>query len=172
MDGPPGRRMDHRQFEEFLLRDRRCVAHARHLREGLVEEHFHGRAEKMQELEVYSMIGAEGFTRLVAAFYRQVPQDDLLGPMYPATDLPGAEQRLRDFLIGRFGGPQTYIEQRGHPRLRARHSPFHINQAARDRWMRLMSSALGEAALPAEAEQVLRKFFDGMSSFMINRVEP
>ena len=112
------------------------------------------------------------FTRLVGAFYRQVPQDDLLGPMYPATDLPGAEQRLRDFLIGRFGGPQTYIEQRGHPRLRARHSPFPINQAARDRWMRLMNSALGESALPTEAAQVLRKFFDGMSSFMINRVEP
>jgi hemoglobin len=73
----------------------------------------------MQELEVYSMIGAEGFARLVAAFYRQVPQDDLLGPMYPAQDLSGAEQRLRDFLIGRFGGPHTYIEQRGHPRLRA-----------------------------------------------------
>jgi hemoglobin len=126
----------------------------------------------MQELEVYSMIGTEGFTRLVAAFYRQVPQDDLLGPMYPATDLPGAEQRLRDFLIGRFGGPQTYIEQRGHPRLRARHSPFHINQAARDRWMRLMNSAFGEAALPAEAEQVLRTFLDGTSSFMINQVEP
>ncbi len=82
----------------------------------------------MPELEIYSMIGAEGFARLVAAFYRQVPQDDLLGPIYPASDLPGAEQRLRDFLIGRFGGPQTYIEQRGHPRLRARHSPFAINQ--------------------------------------------
>src|SRR5208282_4408444 len=67
----------------------------------------------MPELEIYSMIGAEGFGRLVAAFYRQVPQDDLLGPIYPASDLPGAEQRLRDFLIGRFGGPQTYIEQRG-----------------------------------------------------------
>jgi hypothetical protein len=67
----------------------------------------------MPELEIYSMIGAEGFARLVAAFYRQVPQDDLLGPIYPASDLPGAEQRLRDFLIGRFGGPQTYIEQRG-----------------------------------------------------------
>ena len=126
----------------------------------------------MQELEVYSMIGAEGFTRLVAAFYRQVPQDDLLGPMYPARDLPGAEQRLRDFLIGRFGGPQTYIEQRGHPRLRARHSPFPINQTVRDRWMRLMNSAFEEAALPGEAEQVLRKFLDGMSRFMINQVEP
>jgi hemoglobin len=125
----------------------------------------------MQELELYSMIGADGFTRLVAAFYRQFPQDDILGPMYPSSDLPGAEQRLRDFLIGRFGGPQTYIEQRGHPRLRARHSPFPINQTVRDRWMRLMNSALGEAALPGEAEQVLRNFFEGMSSFMINRVE-
>jgi hemoglobin len=126
----------------------------------------------MQELEVYSVIGAEGFTRLVAAFYRQVPQDDLLGPMYAARDLPGAEQRLRDFLIGRFGGPQTYIEQRGHPRLRARHSPFFIDQTVRDRWMRLMASAFREAALPGEAEQVLREFLDGMSTFMINQAEP
>lgn len=125
----------------------------------------------MQELDVYSLIGAEGFSRLVAAFYRQVPQDDLLGAMYPAQDLSGAEQRLRDFLIGRFGGPQTYIEQRGHPRLRARHSPFSINQTARDRWMRLMDNALGEASLPGEAEQVLRKFFKDMSTFMINQPE-
>jgi truncated hemoglobin YjbI len=58
----------------------------------------------MHEVEVYSVIGAGGFTRLVAAFYRLVPQDDVLGPMYPAQDLSGAEQRLRDFLIGRFGG--------------------------------------------------------------------
>ena len=112
----------------------------------------------MQELEVYSMIGAEGFTRLVAAFYRQIPQDDLLGPMYPATDLPGAE-------------PQTYIEQRGHPRLRARHSPFPINQTMRDRWMRLMDNALREASLPSRAEEVLRKFFNEMSTFMINQSE-
>jgi len=118
------------------------------------------------------MIGEEGFTRLVAAFYRQVPHDDLLGPMYPARDLAGAEQRLRDFLIGRFGGPQTYIELRGHPRLRARHSPFAINQTARDRWMRLMDRALREAQLPEEAEQFLRKFLDETSSFMINQAEP
>jgi hemoglobin len=123
----------------------------------------------MQELDVYSMIGTEGFTRLVAAFYRQVPQDDLLGPMYSAKDLPGAEQRLRDFLIGRFGGPQTYIERRGHPRLRARHSPFRINQAARDRWMRMMNNAFAEAALPEKAEQILREFLDEMSTFMINQ---
>jgi hemoglobin len=126
----------------------------------------------MQELDVYAVIGAEGFARLVAAFYRQVPQDDLLGPMYPRHDLSGAEQRLRDFLIGRFGGPQTYIEQRGHPRLRGRHSSFPIDQTARDRWMRLMDNALGEASLSGEAEQVLRKFFDEMSTFMINQPEP
>lgn len=125
----------------------------------------------MQELEIYALIGAEGFTRLVASFYRQVPQDDILGPMYPAGDLPGAEQRLRAFLIGRFGGPQTYIEQRGHPRLRARHSPFLINQTVRDRWMNLMNSALGEAALPDAVEQILRKYLDETSTFMINRIE-
>jgi hemoglobin len=125
----------------------------------------------MLELEVYSMIGAEGFARLVAAFYRQVPQDDLLGPMYPASDLPGAQQRLRDFLIGRFGGPQTYIEQRGHPRLRARHSRFPIDRTIRDRWMQLMDDALGKASLPSEAEEVLRKFFNETSTFLINQPE-
>jgi hemoglobin len=125
----------------------------------------------MHEAEVYSIVGAEGFARLVSAFYRQVPQDNLLGPMYPTRDLEAAEKRLRDFLIYRFGGPQTYIEQRGHPRLRARHFPFRINQAARDRWMQLMNNALVEATLPAETEQVLRTFLDGMSTFMINHAE-
>ena len=71
----------------------------------------------MDELEIYPLIGEEGFHRLIAAFYRQVPGDELLGPMYPADDIEGAEQRLRDYLIYRFGGPQKYIEQRGHPRL-------------------------------------------------------
>jgi hemoglobin len=123
----------------------------------------------MDETEIYSIIGEEGFTRLIAAFYRQVPQDDILGKMYPEEDRAGAEQRLRDFLIYRFGGPQRYIEQRGHPRLRARHLPFRIDQAARDRWMRLMNSAFVEAALPPEVEQFLRSFFDQMASFMINQ---
>ena len=123
----------------------------------------------MNETEIYSVIGEEGFARLVGAFYRQVPQDDILGKMYPPQDLAGAEQRLRDFLIYRFGGPQRYIEQRGHPRLRARHFPFRIDQAARDRWMQLMSNAFAEAALPAEIEQFLRAFFEQMSTFMINQ---
>jgi hemoglobin len=125
----------------------------------------------MEEGNIYSMIGEEGFTRLVAAFYRQVPQDDLLGTMYPEEDRKGAEQRLRDFLVYRFGGPERYIAQRGHPRLRARHLPFRISQAARDRWMQLMNNAFAEASLPAEAEQLLRAFFDQMSTFMIN-VDP
>jgi hemoglobin len=125
----------------------------------------------VEEHQVYSHIGDEGFARLIAAFYRQVPGDDILSRMYPAEDLAGAEQRLRDYLIYRFGGPQTYIEQRGHPRLRARHLPFAIHQAARDRWMQLMNNALCESALPAEAEQLLRAFFDHMSTFMINQTE-
>lgn len=120
-------------------------------------------------MSLYSVIGEEGFARLVAAFYRQVPEDDILGPMYPAEDLHGAEERLRDFLIGRFGGPQRYIERRGHPRLRMRHARFHIDQAARDRWMALMEKAFVQAALPAEAEQFLHEFLSQIATFMINR---
>ena len=122
----------------------------------------------MQEQDVFPAIGEDGFRRLVAAFYRQVPGDSILGPMYPSEDLVGAEDRLCLFLIGRFGGPPTYIEQRGHPRLRMRHAPFQINQAARDRWMQLMTAALVEAQLPPEANAVLWGFFDAMASFMIN----
>jgi hemoglobin len=123
----------------------------------------------MNEDEIFSLLGEEGFTRLVAAFYHQVYEDDILGPMYPKDDREGAERRLRDFLIYRFGGPQRYIEQRGHPRLRARHVPFRINQAARDRWMQLMTRAFSEAALPHEAGQYLRDFLEKMSTFMINQ---
>jgi hemoglobin len=123
----------------------------------------------MIETEIFSVIGEAGFTRLVGAFYRQVPYDAILGKMYPSHQLAAAEQRLCDFLIYRFGGPQRYIEQRGHPRLRARHLPFRIDQAARDRWMQLMDNAFAEAALPAEVEGLLRTFFKQMSTFMINQ---
>jgi hemoglobin len=126
------------------------------------------RNSAMEETAIYSIIGEEGFTRLVAAFYRQVPHDDILGAMYPRNELQDAEQRLRDFLIYRFGGPEKYIAERGHPRLRARHFPFRIDQAARDRWMRLMGKALVDAALPTDVEQLLRAFFEHMSTFMIN----
>ena len=89
--------------------------------------------QMMSEGDVYSRIGEDGFQRLVAAFYAQVPGDDILGPMYPKEDMHGAEERLRDFLIGRFGGPRRYEERRGHPRLRMRHMPFQLDQASRDR---------------------------------------
>ncbi len=124
--------------------------------------------EMLSEGEVYSRIGEDGFQRLVAAFYAQVPADDILGPMYPADDLPGAEERLRDFLVGRFGGPRRYEEARGHPRLRMRHMPFKLNQAARDRWVQLMDRALDQAELPADAAKILRDFFHHMSTFLIN----
>src|SRR5208283_4346266 len=124
-----------------------------------------------QENEVYPAIGEEGFRRLVAAFYRQVPDDDMLGPMYPRSDLAGAQQRLCDFLIFRFGGPPRYIENRGHPRLRMRHAPFAVNPAARDRWMLLMARALEEVSLPLEVSQVLLDFFSSTATFLLNRAE-
>ena len=125
----------------------------------------------MDDQDVYAAIGEDGFHRLIAAFYRQVPGDDILGPMYQDADLAGAEGRLRDFLVGRFGGPQRYIEQRGHPRLRLRHVPFAIDPAARDRWLALMSNALDEAKLPDEVDTVLRAFFAGVSEMLVNRAD-
>lgn len=121
------------------------------------------------DTHVYSVIGEQGFTRLVAAFYRRVATDDILRPMYPESDLAGAERRLRDFLIQRFGGPQIYSEHRGHPRLRMRHSPFSIDRKGRDRWVELMEAALVEAELPAQVLAPLRHFFHEAATFMINR---
>src|SRR5262249_17112523 len=93
---------------------------------------------------VYRLIGEEGFERLTVAFYRGVAGDDILRPMYPEGDLEAARVRLQEFLVFRFGGPARYIEARGHPRLRARHAPFVVDQAARDRWVELMEGALAE----------------------------
>jgi hemoglobin len=123
----------------------------------------------MTEEDVYVTIGEDGFARLVRAFYAQVPGDDVLGPMYPPHDLQGAEERLRDFLIGRFGGPPRYVEQRGHPRLRMRHAPFAIDAAARNRWVTLMDRALAEVRLPEDAALLLKEFFHSTATFMINR---
>ena len=122
----------------------------------------------LDDAQIYATIGEEGFERLVGRFYRQVPTDDILGPMYPKGELAAAEQRLRDFLVGRFGGPQRYIEQRGHPRLRMRHMPFKLDQGARDRWVQLMERALDEAELPKESRDLLCEFFHHMATFMIN----
>ena len=128
---------------------------------------------------VYEAIGEEGFTRLVRAFYKQIPGDDILGPMYRMSEgeeagteaerMAAAEARLRDFLIFRFGGPQRYIEQRGHPALRMRHVRFQVDRAARDRWVKLMDHALDEVNLHPEVTAVLREFLGNVATFLINR---
>ena len=123
----------------------------------------------IDEGNVYSQIGEDGFARLTRAFYAQVPGDDVLAPLYRGRDLAAAEARLRDFLVGRFGGPERYVAERGHPRLRQRHAPFAIDQRARDRWVQLMTRALDETALAAESDAVLRAFFDATATFLINR---
>jgi hemoglobin len=125
----------------------------------------------VQENDVFARLGEQGIARVVAAFYARVPQDDVLGAMYPPEDLAGAEERLRDFLIYRFGGPQRYLEQRGHPRLRARHGRFAIDARARDRWMQLMTEAMADAGVPADVEIVMREFLDGIATFLMNKGE-
>jgi len=126
----------------------------------------------VHEGDVYAALGAEGFGPLVAAFYRQIPEDPILGPMYPEQDFVGAEERLRLFLRVRFGGPEDYLEQRGHPRLRMRHAPFAIDTRARDRWVQLMETALEEVEPPAEVAETLRPFFAQVATFLINRRDP
>jgi len=123
----------------------------------------------MNDQELYDQVGEEGITRLIRAFYEQVPGDDILGAMYPADDLPGAETRLRDFLLFRLGGVSTYLETRGHPALRMRHMKFPLDQAARDRWMLLMSNALVKAEFSDEARKYLEDFFGGVATFLMNR---
>ena len=130
---------------------------------------MHNPPPTLTENELYAAIGQAGIASLVAAFYRQIPNDALLGPMYPPQDLPGAEERLRLFLMFRFGGPQDYLQRRGHPQLRMRHAPFTINQQARDRWMTLMNQAIEECQFPDPVPQVLRNFLGHVATFLINR---
>lgn len=118
---------------------------------------------------LYEIVGEDGFERLTQAFYSRVPADEILGPMYPPGQIEAARVRLRDFLVGRFGGPPRYIEQRGHPRLRMRHMPFPIDVRARDRWMELMTEALDDAGFDPEVSGLLRSYFADVATFMINR---
>ena len=123
----------------------------------------------IMEAVVMEALGEDGFARLVAAFYRRVREDDLIGPMYPPEDWEGAERRLADFLIFRFGGSERYLQERGHPRLRMRHVPFSIGEAERDRWLKLMGAAMDEMGLAGEARVNLEAFFDQVADFMRNR---
>lgn len=105
---------------------------------------------------------------MVAAFYRRVRKDDVIGPMYPDDDWSGAEQRLRDFLIYRFGGSDRYIQDRGHPRLGMRHSPFKIGIEQRDRWLELMKQAIAENNVPKNRRLELEVFFGQVADFLRN----
>lgn len=118
---------------------------------------------------VSASVGETLIIATVAAFYRRVAVDGILGPMYPGSDLTAAEQRLGDFLVGRFGGSQRYVETRGHPRLRMRHARFPIDMAARDRWMKLMNEAMQEVDFPEPERTRVREFLAGVASFVINR---
>lgn len=125
----------------------------------------------MNEAVIYATLGEEGFTRLIAAFYRRMRQDELVGSMYPEGDWDGAEERLRDFLLFRFGADQRYLVKRGHPRLRARHLPFRIGLAERDRWLALMGEAAAEVIVDEGIRETLMAFFAQVADFMRNRPE-
>ena len=119
--------------------------------------------------DIVATLGEAPLRRLVGGFYQRVRQDDLIGPMYPDDDWEGAEKRLADFLVYRMGGAPTYLEQRGHPRLRARHFPFPIGTAERDRWLELMGQSLREAALPERETALMTQFFAQVADAMRNR---
>jgi hemoglobin len=119
--------------------------------------------------QLCDQVGEARLRKMVTAFYRRVRVDDLIGPMYPAQDWDGAEKRLADFIVYRFGGPQTYIEERGHPRLRGRHMPYAIGEAERDRWMALMTEAMAEAEVPEEQSAVIQPFFAQVAEMMRNQ---
>ena len=122
---------------------------------------------------VFDRIGADGFADLIGRFYAKVRSDDLIGPMYPPDDWEDAETRLRSFLIQRFGGPTTYSQQRGHPRLRMRHAPFPIGRAAAERWLMLMNRSLHESiaagTVSLDAASELWPYFVDTAGHMMNR---
>ena len=122
----------------------------------------------MTEADVIKTCGEQGIRDMVAAFYRRVREDDLLGPMYPADDWEGAEQRLAGFLLFRLGASTRYVEERGHPRLRMRHMPFRIGEAERDRWLEMMRAAMEETGVPPEARGFLDPFFGQVADFLRN----
>jgi hemoglobin len=113
--------------------------------------------------------GEETFRALVARFYAGVREDPVLRPMYPAADWDGAETRLRMFLEQYWGGPTTYSEQRGHPRLRMRHAPFAVDEKARDAWLTHMRAAVDSLELSAEQDATLWGYLEMAARSMQNR---
>jgi hemoglobin len=112
--------------------------------------------------------GEETFRLLVDRFYSGVAADPILRALYPEDDLGPAAERLRLFLIQYWGGPTTYSQQRGHPRLRMRHAPFAINTAARDAWLRHMRTAVDSLDLPPAYRKQLWQYLEGAADAMRN----
>lgn len=126
-----------------------------------------GRAESFYD----AVGGHETFVTLVDRFYGGVAQDPVLRPMYPDQDLGPAAERLRMFLEQYWGGPTTYSEQRGHPRLRMRHAPFVVGPDARDRWLRHMRAAVESLELPPAQHSVLWDYLERAAHSMLNSFE-
>ena len=127
------------------------------------------RRGKLQTTTFYEQVGGEEtFRRLVRRFYQGVAEDPLLRPMYPEEDLGPAEERLVLFLIQYWGGPRTYSDSRGHPRLRMRHAPFTVDRAALDAWLRHMRDAVDGLELSAEHEEELWNYLTYAAASMVN----
>ncbi len=134
-------------------------------------------AAMQPETTPYELMGGEAFfDTLVRRFYVGVAHDEVLRPMYPADDLEGAERRLRLFLTQYWGGPTTYSDERGHPRLRMRHAPYVIDDVARDHWLDHMRAALDgtmdELGLDPALEQELWRYLVGAAIAMVNSTGP
>lgn len=115
--------------------------------------------------------GAETFRRIVSAFYREVAADEVLRPLYPEEDLGPAERRLRMFLEQYWGGPRTYSEERGHPRLRMRHMPFKVGPIERDAWLRCMRIGVAEIepdVLDDQHRKALLDYMEMAANSLIN----
>ena len=115
--------------------------------------------------------GADTFHTIVARFYEQVRDDEVLRPLYPDEDLSGAEDRLRMFLEQYWGGPRTYSDERGHPRLRMRHAPYRIGPIERDAWLRCMHTAVAsidDANLDADHRSELLAYLEMAADAMMN----
>jgi hemoglobin len=118
---------------------------------------------------VYELAGGEPtFRLLVQRFYAWVATDPVLRPVYPEADLAGATERLTLFLIQYWGGPSTYSERRGHPRLRMRHQPFEIGRKERDAWLGHMTAAVESLALAPAVREAMLDYFETASTAMIN----
>jgi len=125
------------------------------------------------EPTIYEQVGGHDFfTSLVAEFYRGVASDPVLLPMYPHNELEAASERLQMFLEQYWGGPGTYGERRGHPRLRMRHAPFPVDEVARDHWLALMRGALDAQHLSPELDETLWKYFVMAAMSMVNTDNP